>query len=194
MSGGGERGSGRGLVAKMPIIDRVVRRDLVDLRRAGLGSRLGIDDRRQYAVVDDNLLGGVLGLRVTVSNDDGDFVADVADFSMSQRRTRRRFHRLTVLAGDRPAADMSADLGRGEIRAGEDRNNARHLQSRRNVDFFDRRVRMRRADEKSISLAGPVEVVGIMAPAGDETLVFLAAHCGANPGGTHGSLLPRVLF
>ena len=34
--GGGESGGGRGLVTKLPVVDRVVRRNFVDLRRAGL--------------------------------------------------------------------------------------------------------------------------------------------------------------
>jgi hypothetical protein len=33
-----------------------------------------------------------------------------------------------------------------------------------------------------------------MALAGDEAVVFLPAHCGADPGRTHGSFLRRFFF
>ena len=53
----------------------------------------------------------------------------------------------------------------------------------------DARMRMRRAQEIGMGLARPVDVVGIAALAGDETVIFLAANCGADSGGGHGFLL-----
>jgi hypothetical protein len=38
-------------------------------------------------------------------------------------------------------------------------------------------------------LAGPVDIVGVVALAGDEAVIFLTAHCGADPRRAHGSLL-----
>ena len=49
------------------MIDRVVRRDLVNLRRAVFLRGRGIGDRRQHAVVDLDLLGGVAWLARNVS-------------------------------------------------------------------------------------------------------------------------------
>ena len=52
----GEGRVGRGLVAEVPVEDGVVGRNVVDLRLAGLGGARRVDDRRQHAVVDDDLL------------------------------------------------------------------------------------------------------------------------------------------
>src|SRR5271156_686215 len=92
---------------------------------------------------------------------------------------------------DHPAANEIADLVGGEFLAGEYTADSGHCGSGLGIDRFDGRVRVRRADEISVGLAGPADIVGGMALAGDEPLVFLAAHCGADPGRTHGSLLPR---
>ncbi len=67
----------RRLVAEMPLIDRVVRRDLVN-RRFGLGGDPGVDDCGQHAIVDDDGLGRVLGLGVGLGHDAGDMVTDIA--------------------------------------------------------------------------------------------------------------------
>ena len=53
---------------------------------------------------------------------------------------------------------------------------------------------VRRADEIGVGLAGPVDVVGVMAFAGDEAVVFLAAHRGADPGRAHGSVLRQFFL
>jgi hypothetical protein len=37
-------------------------------------------------------------------------------------------------------------------------------------------VRVRRANEHGVGLAGAVDIVGVLALAGDEALVFLATH------------------
>src|SRR5208337_2574350 len=95
---------------------------------------------------------------------------------------------------DHPTANEIADLVGGEFLAGEYTADSGHAGRCLGIDRFDGRVRMRRADEIRISLAGPVDVVGVVALAGDEPLVFLAAHCGADPGRTHGSLLPRFFL
>src|SRR5262249_17387788 len=50
---------------------------------------------------------------------------------------------------------------------------------------------MRRAHEDSIGLARPIDVVGVLALAGDEALIFLAPNGSADAGGGHG-FPPRV--
>ena len=80
-------------------------------------------------------------------------------------------------------------LSAASSRAGEHREHARHAGRGLGVDRFDRGVGVRRADEIGIGLAGPVDVVGVVALAGDEAAIFLAAHRGADTGRAHGSFL-----
>jgi hypothetical protein len=89
---------------------------------------------------------------------------------------RRHFHRQAVLGQHRPAADQIAELVLRELFVGEHAGDARHFCRRRGVDIPDLGVRVRRADEIDRRLPRPVDVVGVVAFASDETLVFLAAH------------------
>ena len=183
-----ERRLGRLRIAEVPLIDGVARRDLVDLRaRLRLG-RIG--HRRQRLVVDLDLLGGVLGLRQRLGEDDGDRIADMVRLAMGDRRMRRILHLRAVLGRDHPAANETADLVGGKLGAGEHREHARHRRRRLAVDAPDLGVGMRRAQEVGLALAGTVDVVGVVALAGDEALVLFAAHRRTDTGRAHGSLLP----
>ena len=182
----GERRFGRLLVAEMPLVDRVVRRDVMDQRRA-LRLRLRrIGDRGQHLVIDLDLLARVLRLRQRLGDHHRDGVADVIRLLVGDRRMRRHLHRRAVLRRDRPAADQIADLVGREIGAGQHRDDARHALRFRAVDLPDLRVRVRRADEIDVGLARTIDVVGVLALAGDEPVVFLAADCRADPGRAHG--------
>src|SRR5260370_886257 len=64
----------------------------------------------------------------------------------------------------------------GDVFGGEHAGDAGHFCSRRGVALLDLGVRVRRANEINRRLPRPVDVVGVVALAGDETLVFLAAH------------------
>ena len=174
-------------VADVPLINDVVRRDLVDLRGFLRGGEIG--NRRQHAVIDLDLFCRVARLRQRVRDHHRDRVADIADLAVRERRMRRHLHRRTVLGMNHPAADQIADLVGGEIGTGEDRQYARHRGGRFSVDRFDRGVGVRRADEERVTLAGPVDVVGVVALTGNEAVIFLAAHGGADPGRAHGGLL-----
>jgi hypothetical protein len=109
-------------IADVPLIDRVIRRDFVDLRGARLLRRGQVGDRRQHGVVDLELFGGVARLRQRLRNDNRDRIADVAGFAVSERRMRRHFHRRAVLGMNHPAADEIADLVGRELRAGQHRD------------------------------------------------------------------------
>jgi len=148
----------------------------VDLGSARLARRSGVDDRRQHLVVDDDLLRGVLSLRQRLRDDGGDMVADVAHLALRQRRMRPDLHRRAVLREDRPAADQAADLVGGKVVAGEHGDHAGHASRLRRVELGDLGVRMRRAQEIRVSLAGAVQVVDVLALAGDEAKIFLAAN------------------
>ena len=178
----------------MPVEHDVVRRDVVNDRRTRLCRGLWIDYGRENAVVDHDLFRGVLGLRIALGNDNSHFVTDVAYLAIGQRRTRAGFHRRAVLGMNGPATDMSADFVGCDVGAGEDRNHARQASGRFDVDRFYGRVGVRRADEISVGLARPVDVVGVMTLAGNEAVIFLPAHRRADPGCCHCGFLPRLYF
>ena len=189
------RGKGRCrrlLIAEVPLVDGVLRRHLMDLR-AGLG--LGrIDHRRQHLVIDLHLLGGIAPLRLRLRDHHGNRVADMVDSRGGKRRMRRHLHRRAVLGMDHPAADQIADLVGGEFGAGEHGDDAGHGLGRTDVDALDPGAGMRRAHEHRSRLARPHHVVGVLALAGNETEVFLAAHRRADPGRAHSGLPSRVCF
>jgi hypothetical protein len=184
--GGAERGFDRASIAEVPLIDRIVRRDVVNVRRARLLRGRGIGHRRQDVIVDHDFFGSVARLRECLCDHDRERIADMADLAVRQRRMRRHFHRRAVFGVDHPAADQIADLVGGKFGAGEDREHARRLGCRRDVDRLDRGVGVRGSEKISVGLAGPVDVIGVMTGPGDEAAVFFAAHRGANPGRAHG--------
>src|SRR5215813_7231916 len=87
---------------------------------------------------------------------------------------------------DHPAADQVTHLVLGDVRAGEDGKTAGRGQSGRGIDRLQGRVRVRRAHEYRIGLARAIDVVGILALAGDEALILLAPDGSADAGGGHG--------
>ena len=129
VSCGGEGRVGRGLVAKMPVVDRVVGRDVMDLRLSGARGLRQIDHRGQFAIVDLDLLRCVFRLSQGVGDDDGDVVADVAHLALGERRVGAGLHRRAVLGMNHPAADEAADLVGRDVVAGEDGDDAGRLES-----------------------------------------------------------------
>src|SRR5262249_40903236 len=95
-------------------------------------------------------------------------------------------HGRAVLGVNHPAADEISDLVGGKLGAGEHGEHAGRGRRFRGIDLLEPRVGVRRAHEISVGLSRPADVVGVMAFAGDETLVLLAAHRGADPGRAHG--------
>ena len=188
MRRGLERGIYRRRVTEMPLIDGVVRRNFVNLRRSGTLCLRRINDGGQFAIVDIDLFAGIAGLCQRLGDHHRHRIADMADLTAGQRRMRRHFHRRAVLGMDHPATDQIADLVGCELGAVQNGEHARHARSLLAVDRFDGGVRVRRANEVSVSLARPIDVVGVVTLAGNETLVFLAAHRGANPGCGHAVL------
>jgi hypothetical protein len=182
-----ERGCGRVVIAEMPVVDRVVGGGVVDQRRA-FGRRLGrVDHGRQHLVVDSDLLGRVLGLRQRVGDDHSNRITNMTRLADGERRMRRHLHGRAVLGQDHPAADQVAKLALGELRTGHDSDDAGHAGGRLGIDALDLGVGVRRADKVNVRLPRPADVVGVLALAGYETEIFLAAHGGADPGCTHGA-------
>ncbi len=184
------RGLDRLRVAEMPLIDGVMRGDLVDLGRA-LPLRLGrIGHRGQYLVVDLDLLGGVFRLRQRLRDDDRHGIADIVGFAVGDRRVRGHLHLRAILGRDHPAANEVADLVGGEFCGCQHREHARHCGGGLAVDAVDPGVGMGRAQEIRVALAGTVDVVGVVAFARDEALVLFAADRRTDSGRAHGDLLP----
>ena len=176
----GEGRVGRRLVAKMPVVHGVVRRGVMDGRLPGVCRLRAINHRGQFRVMDLDRLGRLARLRISVGDDDSDMIADVAHLALGERRMRAGLHRRAVLRMDHHAADEAADLVGGDVVAGEHRDDAFRGQRLRHVDLVDRRVRVRRAQEVGVGLAVAIDVVDVVALAGDETDVFLALDGGAD--------------
>jgi hypothetical protein len=192
MFGRGERGIDRAGLAEMPLKDRVSGHRLMDLRRTRLLGLGGIDHRRQDLVADLDLLRRVARLPPCLGDHDGDRIARIAGLAVGDGGMRRHLHRRAVLGMDHPAADQVADLVAGEVGAGEHGQDAGHLCGGRRVDRVDLGVRVRRAQKMDVRLPGPADVVGILALAGDEAEIFLAAHRRADAGRAHGRSPPEL--
>ncbi len=186
----GERRVGRRLVADVPIEDRVVRRGIMDLRLAGTGGLGQIDHGGQFGVVDLDLFRRVPRLNVSVGDDDRDMVADIAHLALGERRMGAGLHRRAVLRMNHPAAGEAADLVGRDVVAGEDRDGARRLPRLGRIDLVDRRMGVRRAQEIGVGLAGTVDVVEVMALAGDEADVLFALDRSADACRAHDVSLP----
>ncbi len=172
----------------MPVEDGVQWRIVVNLLLAGLGGASGVGDRRQHAVVDRHLLSRVLRLSIGVRDNDRDRIADIKGLAVRERRERSDLHRRSVLGVDGPAGNVSADLVGDRVGAGKYCNDAGRFHRRRRIDPVDRRMRVRRAHEIGVGLARTVDVVDVVALAGNEPVVFLALDGGANAGRAHVSL------
>ena len=174
------------LVAQVPLVDGVAGRFRVQLRLAGVLGGGDVDGGRQGVVVDGDALGGILGLRQRLADDDGDVVADVAHLALCEGRVCAGLHGRAVLGVDHPAANEPADLVGGDVGACIDRQAARRFHRGGGIDALDVGVGVRRAHEHGVGLAGAIDVVGVLALAGDEALVFLATHWRADAGCAHG--------
>src|SRR5262249_24444157 len=90
-----------------------------------------------------------------------------------ERGVRWLDHVRAVLVLDEPAARDPAELVLGDIVAGQHREHAMRLRGRRRVDLLDLRVRVRRSHEHRVGLMGKLDVVGVLALAGQAPAVFL---------------------
>ena len=193
MSGGLEGGFRRRLVAEMKIEHGVIRRNVVHLRRAGFGGAGGVHLRGQYAIVHHDLLGGFARLCQSVGDDNRDMVADVAHLALGEGRMRPGLHRRAVFRVNHPAADQPADLVGGEIVTGKNAMHARHFARHAGVDFLECGVGVRRAQEIRVGLAMTIDIIGILALAGDVADVFLAFDRRADACRGHVSLSRRCV-
>ena len=183
MGGARKRCIGRLGVADLGV-DHDIRQVVVEPRRVCFDRRRRVDHGRQRLIVDDHFLGGILRRRDRLGDDEGDRGADVANAIGRQHVMRRDRHRRAVAVGQH---DVGRRAGGGEMRdalepvgervlAGQHREHAGHGARRGDVDRTDQRMGMRRAHRGAVGLARQIDVVAVIAAAGDEARVFLAAY------------------
>ena len=161
VGGLGERGVDGVLVAERPHIAGIVGRALVQ-RRALLRLRHA-HHRRQWLVVDFHEIRGIARLRGGFGDHDGDALADVPYLALRERGVRRLLHRLAVDIGNQPATGQAADFRRGEIRTRVNRDDARRALRLVGLYRANDGVRVRRAHERRVGLAGKRDVVSVLA-------------------------------
>ena len=109
-----------------------------------------------------------------VGDHHGDLVAHVAHLALREHRVGRLLHRLPVGRGDQPAAGQPVHLA-FDVLAREDFRHARHGFGALHVHLAKGGVRVRRPHEHRVPLVRQVDVVGVLAGAGEEAHVLLAA-------------------
>ena len=175
----------RGSVSDLPIVDQVALCLGMDLWRA-LFQRSGrIGDGLLFLIAYFHRFRRIAGLRPGVGHDNGHCFADKTCGGRRHRFPGAHVHRSAILGCDCPAADEVADTVGLDLLSGQHADDARHRFGRLGVDFPDRSVCMRAADERRMFHTGHDHVVGVSAGAGDKSLVFLARHPGADAFHTH---------
>ena len=178
----GRLGKGRidlALVANRPFVAMVVRRCLMQGRAFGGVAHIG--HRAQHVITHIHRFGRVFGLLKRFGDHHRHLVTHVTRLADGQNRVRWLLHRRAVRAGDEPAARQAAHFP-VDVLAGEDFNHAGHRLGFGQVNVFDDGVRVRAAHKHGIGLVGLGDVVGVVACAGQETVVFLAAKALPNVG------------
>ena len=177
MRRGGEGGIGHGAVAVLRLRHDIAGGSRPHLRRAWRGGGGGRGHRGHFLVVDDHRLGAVTG-RAHGLADHGDhgFAGEIR-LAHRQHRPWRRGERRAVrsLEGQRDAEPPEA--GGFEVGAGQHRQHAGDGLGLRRVDRHDARMRMRRAQEDHMGLAGQRDVVGEGTGAAQQRPVLDPPHC-----------------
>ena len=152
---------GGGLVAALDEVGDVVGAVVPHRGRAGLHRVGGRGHRGQRLVVDTDQLGRVLGLGQRVGDHHRHRIADIAHPVGDQRRPLRGVHRLTVGALARHVGLGHAEPVGHDVVAGVDRQHARRLPGRLDVDRPDIGVGVRRPHEDRVGLAVQVDVIDV---------------------------------
>ena len=138
----------------------------MDWRRAGIERGLLFGDGRQLFPVDEDFLGGVLGLGARSRHDHRHRLAGPAGAVDGHGILRRRFH--AGKAGER--ADPGAGAEFREFGARHDEMDARRALRLRRIDGKNSGVGERAPHEGGVEHAREREVVGVAAAAGDGAL------------------------
>ena len=170
------------LFDKTPVVAEVVRRLVMNRSPPIFGAardrRLHVDHCGKFGDVELDRLRRVARRRQRGRDHRRDRVAHMAHLALRQNRVARLLHRLAVAAVDLPAAGQAAHLG--EVRAGQDPHDARHGRGGGRIDAVQRPVRHGRAQHIHVMLTRHVDVVGVIAGAGQEPDVLAPLRAGAN--------------
>ena len=148
-----------------------VRRGLVmETRRVRRGGGLGIDERVQRVEGDIDIRQRVLGAVAVVGHHGDHGLADVAHPADRERGQPRRL----IVLHARGRLDRIGHVR--EIRAGDDRNHARHRGSGPGIYARDPRMGVIAAAERDVEKAGNMAVVDIGPLTGQQTRVLAALH------------------
>ncbi len=131
------------------------------------------------------MLRGILRLREGIGDHDGHVVTHIAHLALRQCRVPACPHGRAILVVDHPAADEPADLVRRDVIASEDGQHAGHGGGLLGVDLLDVRMGVRRTQEIGMGLPRTVDIVRVIALAGDEAEIFLARNARADSSGRH---------
>ena len=157
------------------IVERdIVRHVVIKLRRARLRSVARPRHSGQRLDIDFDGFGGVLRLHRRFGDHHRDRIADEAHLVGHQREALRLLHLAPVAVLERHRA-FHRPVG-GKIRAGIDRQHARHCLRGAGVDPLDDPVPVTAAHEHRMGLAGHVEIVGVAALPLHQDRVLGAAH------------------
>ncbi len=159
-------------VTDCPGEGHVVRRVLVELRGAVGGRALGVNHHGQRLPRDVDHVARVDRLLRRLGDDDRDALAGplhVVDGQDAGRIevVRDATHLASAGASGGPGAGERIELALGVL-AGEHRHDAGHGRGAGRVDGHDFRVRIRRAQDRGVGHAWELDVVEVVAGAGDE--------------------------
>ena len=157
------------LVADRPLEHDVVRGVLVELRRACLGRLLRIDDGRERLPVHDDQVERVEGLRLGLGDDGRHALAGPLD-AVGREDPRR----VDVVLESGAAAGRPGHRERvvRDVGADPDAEDARGRLGRGRVDRADVGVRVRAAQDGHVGHRRELDVVEVVALAGDEARVL----------------------
>ena len=159
-----------GLIALLEPEGDIPRNIVPQLRRTRRHGLKRIDDAGQGGVSDVHAFDGVDRGCTAFGHDERHGLADIAHAIGGQGKMVGNAHRFD--GRDLRGAGQRTDPVGVQIPGAEYAEHARDRACCRRVDPFDRRMRVRRADDLDEELAGTVDVVGKAAFAGEKTLIL----------------------
>ena len=151
-----------------------------DQRCIGIDRVRRFDHRRQFLIVDLDQFRRVAGLVHGFGDDEGDRIADELHRTGSERRPVRFVDRRTVRPFERHQhrrqRGQSAQAVGLPVVMGQHRQHAGCGPRRRTIDAGDAGMGMGRAQNMAAGLAGPVEIVGILPAAAQQSRILIARH------------------
>ena len=145
---------------------------VVNGRRAFRQRRLHGDRRGEFVVVHGDRFGRVPGLLRGFGDDHGDHVAHEAHLALRQYRARRFVHGAAV--GGEPAGHSADPL---QVIARKHGHDAGHGPGGFAIHGVQVCMSHNGTNEDRVCLAGPNDIVGVIALTGQKTEVFLACYC-----------------